>query len=67
MIQLVIFLLVIASAIIVLINCNIIHTSIIDVYYHIKCYTALVYSEFANNHEQLNTYQGPRKHINNGI
>lgn len=41
--------------------------SIIDVYYHIKCYTALVYSEFANNHEQLNTYQGPRKHINNGI
>lgn len=66
MIQLVIFLLVIASAIIVLINCNIIY----EYNRHIlsyKVFTALVSSEFANNHEQLNTYQGPRKHINNGI
>jgi len=44
--------------------------SLIDAHYYIKCYTSyttLVYSEFANNHVQLNTYQVPRKHINNGI
>jgi len=41
----------------------------IDAYYHkgSGVPTKQVYCEFANNHVQLNTYQVPRKHINNGI